>query len=101
MSDDARILDVLRQVIDPEVGLNIVDLGLVYAARCENGAIHVQLTLTSPVCPLGAHVREQAEQALRTAFADAAAINVELVWDPPWTPDRMSPAAKRQLGWRA
>ncbi|MFA7097004.1 MAG: metal-sulfur cluster assembly factor [Gammaproteobacteria bacterium] len=101
MSDDARILDILRQVIDPEIGLNIVDLGLVYAARYEDGAIHVLLTLTSPVCPLGAHVREQAEQALRTAFADAAAINVTLVWDPPWTPDRMSPAAKRQLGWEA
>jgi len=98
---DDRILEALRGVIDPELGVNVVDLGLVYgAAVMPNGDIVVQMTMTTPVCPLSAHLQNQAYMALHRAFPDAAVIDVELVWDPPWDPSMMSDEARRQLGWR-
>ena len=95
--DDHDVLQALRSVNDPEIGMNIVDLGLVYRAERKPEGIEVALTLSTPSCPMSEMLVEEAREALRAQFADTPSIRVELVWDPPWTPDRMSEAARRQL----
>lgn len=95
---EARILDALREVIDPEVGLNVVDLGLVYGLDVEDGRVRVRLTMTTPACPLGEEIALDAQGRVRS-LAGVREAAVELVWEPPWTPERMSPSAKEQLGW--
>jgi metal-sulfur cluster biosynthetic enzyme len=92
------LLEALKAVNDPELGVNIVDLGLVYRAELGPQGIEVALTLSTPSCPLGEMIVEEACEALRAKFADSPVIHVDLVWDPPWTPDRMSEAARRILG---
>jgi metal-sulfur cluster biosynthetic enzyme len=93
-----KVLEALKGVTDPELGVNIVDLGLVYRAERGPEGIEVTLTLSTRSCPLSEMIVEEVREALRANFADAPAIKVELVWDPPWTPDRMSEAARRLLG---
>ncbi len=95
---EERALNALRQVIDPEVGINVVDLGLVYAVQVENDRVAVRMTLTAPGCPMGAQLLEEVDQALQREFPGLQ-VQVELVWEPQWSPDCMSEAAKRQLGW--
>ena len=96
MNDD--ILAALKTVIDPELGINIVDLGLVYhAARTANG-IDIELTMTTPACPLGEMMTEEIKLVLRDRFPDLPDVRVEIVWDPPWSPDLMSEESRRQLG---
>jgi metal-sulfur cluster biosynthetic enzyme len=96
MPDD--ILIPLREIIDPELGVNIVDLGLVHRAARTFDGIEVALIMTSASCPLGEMLVDQAEQALRDCFPEASSIRVELVRDTPWSPDRMSEEGRRQLG---
>ena len=91
--------EALRQVVDPEVGVNIVDLGLVYRIEIADRRIAVDMTMTSPACPLGAYLKETAHTAIRHCVPDVESVTVRLVWDPPWTPERMSPHARSQLGW--
>jgi metal-sulfur cluster biosynthetic enzyme len=95
--NDPDVLQALSGVIDPEVGVNIVDLGLVYRAERTPEAIAVALTPSTPSCPLSEMLVEQAREALQARFPGVSSIEVELAWDPPWTPDRMSDAARRQL----
>ncbi len=97
--DAAAVTAVLRDVIDPEVGVNVVDLGLVYAVDVHDAAVSVRLTMTSPTCPLGEFIVDQATRLIRAAFPAATGVDVQLVWDPPWTPARMTDAARRELGW--
>ena len=97
--NDKHVLAALKAVNDPEIGVNIVDLGLVYRAERNPEGLEVELTLTTPSCPLSERLVEEARAALQTKFPDAPAIHVELVWEPPWTPARMSAAARRQFGW--
>jgi metal-sulfur cluster biosynthetic enzyme len=92
------VLEALKGVVDPEIGVNIVDLGLVYRAEYGPGGIEVALTLSTPSCPLSEMIVEEVREALHARFAGAGAIKVDLVWDPPWTPDRMSEAARQLLG---
>jgi metal-sulfur cluster biosynthetic enzyme len=94
--DDA--LNVLRTVIDPEIGINIVDLGLVYHVLADEKSITVDMTMTTAACPLGAYITEQAAGSLRGAFPDSE-VTVNLVWVPQWTPEMMSDTARQQLGW--
>jgi metal-sulfur cluster biosynthetic enzyme len=94
---DERILSVLRGVDDPEVGVNIVDLGLVYGAVRGEDAIEVALTMTSRSCPLGEQIVEEAHILLSDAFPGVADISIRLVWSPAWGPERMSDEARRQL----
>jgi metal-sulfur cluster biosynthetic enzyme len=96
---EARALDALRGVDDPELGVNIVDLGLIYGIEAGDGRLGVRLTMTTPSCPLGDHLTGESELALRRAFPEIGRVEVDLVWDPPWRPERMTAAAKRQLGW--
>ena len=95
----ARVRDALREVIDPELGINVVDLGLVYRIDAEPDRLSVAMTMTTRACPLGEHLAAQAEAAIRRAAPQIAEVQVRLVWDPPWSPDLMSPDAKRRLGW--
>jgi metal-sulfur cluster biosynthetic enzyme len=96
--NDNELLQALKAVNDPEIGINIVDLGLVYRAERKPDGIEVAITLTTPSCPLGEMLLEETREALRSRFPDAPSIHVELVRSPPWSPDRMSEAARRQLG---
>ncbi|MDP3235762.1 MAG: metal-sulfur cluster assembly factor [Myxococcales bacterium] len=91
-------LEALRAVIDPEVGLNVVDLGLVYGVEVVGADVHVRLTMTTPACPLGEQIVRDAEDHLR-ALDGVDEVTVELVWEPAWSPERLSPAGKEQLGW--
>jgi metal-sulfur cluster biosynthetic enzyme len=96
MSDD--ILAALKTVIDPELGINIVDLGLVYHASRNASGIDIALTMTTPACPLGEMMTEEIKLVLRDRFPDALDVRVELVWDPPWSPELMSEESRRRLG---
>lgn len=93
-----QILDSLKDVIDPEIGINIADLGLVYSAEERDGHIHVTMTMTTAACPMGGMLKDQARGAIKRRFHDIKSVDVELVWSPPWTPDMMSDEAKRKLG---
>ncbi len=93
-----EVLEILRKVIDPEIGINIVDLGLVYDVTIDAHRITVDMTMTTAACPLGAYITDQADMFLRQFFPDAE-VDVNLVWHPQWTPEMMSDAARQQLGW--
>lgn len=95
----ARAWDALRGVDDPEIGVNIVDVGLIYGIEVDAQRVHVRMTMTSAACPMGEDLVEEAWSALARAFPGIADIDVELVWDPPWTPERMSPDARAFFGW--
>lgn len=93
------VRSLLRTVIDPELGVNIVDLGLVYwIAVHDRGAVAIEMTLTTPGCPLGGFLEDQIRACL-TVLPQVRDVEVELVWEPPWEPAAMSHAAKEQLGW--
>ena len=94
---DETLLDALRTVIDPELGLDVVSLGLVYAAELKGDTACVQLTMTSPTCPLGESICEDAQRALeRVPGVDF--VELDLTFDPPWTPERISDEARERLG---
>ena len=93
-----QIREKLREVYDPELGLNIVDLGLVYDIQVsEEGDVTVDMTLTTPGCPLHGSISAGAEAAIRSVEGVRNAL-VNLVWNPPWNPNMMSDVAKKQLG---
>lgn len=94
--DLVRLL--LQDVIDPELGVNIVDLGLVYDVAAHEGGVHIRMTLTTPGCPLGGYLDDEVGRAL-AQLPGRPPVRVELVWDPPWRPELMTDAAKRMLGW--
>jgi metal-sulfur cluster biosynthetic enzyme len=95
---DPDILDCLQEVMDPEVGLSVVDLGLVYRAERGDDGIDVALTLTTRACPLGEMILEDARERLARRFQGVTRIAVELVWSPLWTPDRITPQGQELLG---
>lgn len=88
----------LENVIDPELGINVVDLGLIYTVKIDDKKISVDMTLTAPGCPLAGMLAGNVEQELRDKF-EGVDVEVSLVWDPPWTPDLLSAEAKKQLGY--
>lgn len=88
----------LRQVKDPELGLNIIDIGLVYdVAVSTEGTVHIKMTLTSPGCPSGPEIMADARTVVEQLEGVEGA-TVELVWEPYWTPDRMDPRVKAFMG---
>ena len=95
--EDVR--SALESVEDPEAGMNIVDLGLVYSIQADDRRVHVAMTMTSPACPVAPYLVDEATAAIRAIAPEGAEVAVELVWDPPWTPDLMSPQAKTRFGW--
>ena len=89
----------LRRVVDPEVALTIVDVGLVYGVTVMDDRITVRLTMTSAACPVTDLIVEEVQLELGRIAADSRIVDVELVWEPPWTTDRMSARARAFMGW--
>jgi len=96
--DESAVWDALRMVIDPEIGENIVDLGLVYRVDCSPGLIDVDVTMTSPACPAAESIADEAREAIRGACPEAADVRVNVVFEPPWTPERVSEAVRQRFG---
>lgn len=94
----SRILARLRGVLDPELGVNVVDLGLIYDVDVAQHSAKVLMTLTSAACPLGGLLVEDIEAAL-SGLEGIKTVSVDFVFEPPWRPDLMSDAAKKALGW--
>lgn len=97
-ADAEAVLDGLQAVIDPELGLDVISLGLVYEVHLVGDTATVMMTLTTPGCPLHGVIRHDVEQRLG-AIPGVGIVDVQLVWDPQWTPDRILPAGRAQLGW--
>ena len=95
----APMLAALRRVVDPEVAMNVVDVGLIYGAAVRDGILHVDVTMTSAACPVTDLIVEEIETELDRDLPPDLKIRVDLVWEPPWTSDRMSASAKRFMGW--
>jgi metal-sulfur cluster biosynthetic enzyme len=93
--DDVRL--ALCDVIDPELGVNIVDLGLVRRVDVDGHDVRITMVMTSPACPLRDYLQDLVESTVTARLADAQTVTVEIVDEPPWTPDMMSDAARQQL----
>ena len=98
MPTEEDVINALRKCHDPELGLSIVDLGLIYGVEIEDEKVKVDMTLTAPGCPLQAMIAQDAHSKV-LALEGVREVEVNLVFEPKWTPDRMSPEAKRMLGW--
>jgi metal-sulfur cluster biosynthetic enzyme len=94
---EGKVLDALRHVDDPELGINIVDLGLVYDVAIEGDAVHVTYTLTTMGCPIGPLIEQQIKQVIEP-IEGIDRVEAEMVLSPPWTPEKMSEEAKAALG---
>lgn len=95
LADQARL--ALRRVKDPELNLNIVDLGLVYDIVVDGTAVRVDMSLTSPGCPSGPEIMRDAEEQIRTVDGVSDVV-MNLVWSPPWTPERIEPRVRAYMG---
>jgi FeS assembly SUF system protein len=94
-----QVMEALKNCYDPEIPVNIVDLGLVYDVKIiDDKNVYIKMTLTAPGCPVGPFVAEQVREAVMTLVEGVEKVDVEIVFDPPWTPDRMSDEAKALLG---
>ena len=92
-----RVKLALRRVKDPEINLNIVDLGLIYGIAVSGSTVNIEMSLTSPGCPSGPEIMTDAEQQIR-AIPGVADVAMNLVWSPPWTPERIEPRVRAYLG---
>ena len=97
--DPEAVWEAWRGLPDPDFGINIVDLGLIYSVACNDGDIAVTMTLTTPSCPSGGWIHEGTKQAL-ARLPGAKKVEVAMVFDPQWTPEMLSESAQRQLGRR-
>jgi metal-sulfur cluster biosynthetic enzyme len=94
------VLQALRTVIEPDLGVNIVDLGLVYRAEIEDGRVEVEMTMTTPACPYQGQMREAVEQMIWRQVPGVESVDIQVVWSPPWQEKMMSEKAREQLGWK-
>jgi metal-sulfur cluster biosynthetic enzyme len=92
-----EVIDALRAVEDPELGMDIVELGLLYDVEVEGPKVHVTFSLTSMGCPVGPMIQQQIEETV-AGMEGVGEVEPELTWDPPWSPERMSDDAKFVLG---
>jgi len=92
-----QVMDMLHNCYDPEIPVNIVDLGLVYDVQVADDTVNVKMTLTSPGCPAHGMITESVKEKLES-IEGVHQVNIEIVWEPPWDPSRMSAAARQQLG---
>jgi len=99
LPDESAVYDALRQVDDPEAGMNIVELGLVYRVQTSAGRIDVDMTMTTPACPVAELLVDQARAAIVAIAPEDTEVQVELVWDPIWNASMMSGIAREHFGW--
>jgi metal-sulfur cluster biosynthetic enzyme len=97
MLDQDTLISALRTVKDPELNVNVIDLGLVYSIQAHDDQVDVEMTLTSPACPVGPEMLRNAAAALESVQGVTKA-NVRLVMSPPWSPEKMTDAARDELG---
>ena len=97
MVDEEEVTEALSNVIDPELGLDFVELGLIYGVEIDGGTVRVTFTLTTPACPIGPQVSEQMEEFVGE-LEGVTGVYPKMVFTPPWTPERMSEEAKFALG---
>jgi metal-sulfur cluster biosynthetic enzyme len=98
MATKEEIYEVLSMCYDPEIPVNIVDLGLIYDVQIEGGTVNVKMTLTAPGCGMGGMIAGQARQKILDNVEGVDEANVDIVWDPPWDPSRISQQARQKLG---
>lgn len=99
LPDVDAVRGALRQVIDPEVGVNIVDLGLVYAIDIQAEGVRIEMTMTSAACPMGDMIVDDVYDVLHAVLPSTVQPDVCLVWEPPWAPEMMSDEGKLHFGW--
>ena len=97
MVTEAEVREALKEVYDPEIHYNIVDLGLVYEINVADGDVNVLMTLTTPACPIGPMIAEQVQELLRI-MPGVKDVDIDFTFDPPWSPDKMSDEARAALG---
>ena len=97
MPTETEVIDVLKNVYDPEIGVNVVDLGLIYEVDVNQDVVNVNMTLTAPGCPMHDMISRTAEMAIETLEGVKEA-HVSMIWDPPWTPERITDEGRRLLG---
>jgi metal-sulfur cluster biosynthetic enzyme len=100
LPDSALVWRTLESIPDPEFGINIVDLGLIYSVECTADDVKVVMTLTTPTCPSAGWIHEGVQTALRQ-MPGVKNVHVDLVFEPPWNTDMLSANARRQLGWNS
>lgn len=89
-----QVMEALKNCFDPEMPINLVDLGLIYGVKVSGGEVSIRMTLTSPQCPLAGHIMEDVKKKVLDAGAEK--VFVELVFDPPWTPDMISEKTRKE-----
>jgi metal-sulfur cluster biosynthetic enzyme len=94
-----RVTRALRRVVDPEMALDIVNLGLVNAVDVQDGRACARITMTSPACPVTEIIVDETRSELFAALGPNCEVDVEVEWEPAWTPERMSESARRAMGW--
>lgn len=97
MPTEEQVYEILGDIYDPEIPIDIVNLGLIYGVRIEEKKVNVNMTMTSPGCPAAQQIVTEARLLIED-LPDVEEANIEIVWDPPWTPEMMSEAAKESLG---
>ncbi|MEM0360352.1 MAG: metal-sulfur cluster assembly factor [Candidatus Diapherotrites archaeon] len=97
MVSEKEVLKALESVMDPELGLSIVDLGLIYGIQISGSKVHVKMTLTNPMCPMQSYLVGNTREAIEK-IAGKGNAKVELVWEPEWNHNRLSPKARKKLG---
>ena len=97
--DEQDVKAALRTVEDPEAGMSVLDLGLVYGIAFEDNKVLVDMTMTSPACPAAPYIVDEATAAIRAVAPEGTEVDVRLVWEPPWTPELMSGEAHKKFGW--
>jgi metal-sulfur cluster biosynthetic enzyme len=99
LPDESAIRDALREIDDPEAGMNIVDLGLVYVVDVGADAVRVEMTMTTPACPVADVITDRVKSAIEAIVPAGTRVDVDLVWEPIWNPSMMSGVAKDHFGW--
>lgn len=92
-----KVMNTLKQCYDPEIPVNIVDLGFIYNVDIKGDTVNVDMTLTTPGCPMHSLIARDVKQKLES-LEEVNEANINIVWDPPWSPDKMSEEAKKKLG---
>jgi len=98
MTSTEEIREMLKKVLDPELGIDIVSLGFIYSIKVKDKKIDILMTLSSPGCPLASYILSNIEEQITKQLKDYK-VNIEITFDPPWTPDKMAKWAREQLGY--
>ncbi|MBM01912.1 MAG: aromatic ring hydroxylase [Chloroflexi bacterium] len=97
MLNKEKVIEALKEVYDPEIPVNIVDLGLIYEVEIDNGEVDVKMTLTAAGCGMGPYIAQQAEWAI-SELEEVEDVNVDIVFEPPWDPEKITEDGKKLLG---